>query len=181
MVAIAVGFWSSWCICGQKDAIVLHDSFVVSSCLMHCTFIWSYTYIFRWLAELHRQLSKRVVCTCCHSNRLTDPLLRHVGPMGTHSVRQLTSTWTIWLSRMFWKAFKRRHRNWYGKLMDTCVPPHSRCTNRTVWEFQSPLTSSLVCSISIGMKCECVEATQCGHEYVLFSEQLVNIYCHGDQ
>ena len=175
MFAIAAGFWSSWSIYGQKDTIsaswelCCFQLFNALQCT-HCTFIWSYTYIFRWwLAEFkRRQLSKSVICTCYHSNRLTDPLLRGVGPMGTCSVRQLTSTGTIWLSRMFWKAFKRRPRNVYGKLMDTCVPPHSRCTSTTVWEFQSPLTSSLVCSISIGMKCECVEATQCGRACVLF-------------
>ena len=172
----------------RKMPSVLHESFVVSSCLMHCSahtalsFDHIHTYSDGWLAEFkRRQLSKSVICTCYHSNRLTDPLLRGMGPMGTCSVRQLTSLGTIWLSRMFWKAFKRRPRNVYGKLMDTCVPPHSRCTSTTVWEFQSPLTSSLVCSISIGMKCECVEATQCGRACVLFSEQLVNTYCHGDQ
>ena len=118
---------------------------------MHCSahtalsFDHIHTYSDGWLAEFkRRQLSKSVVCTCYHSNRLTDPLLRGVGPMGTCSVRQLTSTGTIWLSRMFWKAFKRSPRNGYGKLMDTCVPPHFRCTSTTVWEFQSPLTFDLL-------------------------------------
>ena len=135
----------------RKTPSVLHESFVVSSCLTHCSahtalsFDHIHAYSDGWLAEFkRRQLSKSVVCTCYHSNRLTDPLLRGVGPMGTCSVRQLTSTGTIWLSRMFWKAFKRSPRNVYGKLMDTCVPPHSRCTSTTVWEFQSPLTFDLL-------------------------------------
>ena len=92
----------------EKTPSMLHDSFCFSSCSMHLhtlQIVHSIDHIIidhsdRWGWQ-NLSMSKRVVGSCCHSNRLTF-LLRHVGSMRTQLVSQFTSTETIWLSSTKW-------------------------------------------------------------------------------
>ena len=89
----------------EKTPSMLHDSFCFSSCSMHLHTLQLSMQLIIFHSDRcgwqNLSMSKRVVDSCCHSNRLTF-LLRHVGPMGTQLVSQLTSTETIWLSSTKW-------------------------------------------------------------------------------